>query len=75
MLYFLLTLFAIFGLGFLYLVKKIDKKALKDPSYYELTLFLGSGGHTGEMCELVRGFHFTKANKINILIGSTDKAS
>lgn len=54
---------------------KINRRALNDPSYYEITILLGSGGHTGEMCELVRGFQFSKANKINVIIASTDRAS
>lgn len=53
----------------------INRKALKDPSYYEITILLGSGGHTGEMCELVRGFQFNKTSKINIIIASSDRSS
>lgn len=75
MLEILLGAFVLFLFLALYLVRKIDKKAIRDPKYYELTILLGSGGHTGEMCELIRGLHFSKSHKINIVISSTDKTS
>ncbi len=66
---------AILALVLSFIALKVNKKHLNDLNYYEVTLLLGSGGHTGEMCELLRGFHFNKAQKINVLIGNTDRSS
>lgn len=47
----------------------------KDRNYYELTLFLGSGGHTGELCEMLHNFKMRKVARVNVLIASTDRSS
>lgn len=40
------------------LIFKKDWKKYSNISYYEITLFLGSGGHTGELCAMLEGFYF-----------------
>lgn len=64
----------LFGI-LIFIALKIKSKRIKNPKYYEITLLLGSGGHTGEMMELIRGLHFDKVNRVNVLIGKSDRAS
>lgn len=54
---------------------KVDWKKYKDSGYYEITIFLGSGGHTGELCQLLNHFKLDRVNKLNVLITSSDKSS
>lgn len=42
---------------------------------YEVTIVLGSGGHTGELCHLLGSFDFARAATINVLIANTDRSS
>lgn len=49
--------------------KRIDKQ------YYEVTILLGSGGHTGELCEMLHNFKMERLSKMNVLITATDKTS
>jgi hypothetical protein len=54
---------------------KVDWGKRKNANYYEVTLFLGSGGHTGELCQLLHNFKMNKVTQLNVLITSTDKSS
>lgn len=52
-----------------------DSKAKKQQKHYEITVLLGSGGHTGELSLLLKNLQFSKADRLNVLITSTDKSS
>ncbi len=54
---------------------RVDWRKYRDRGYYEVTLFLGSGGHTGELCQLLNGFKLDKVNKLNVIITESDKSS
>lgn len=54
---------------------KVDWSTRKDKQYYEVTILLGSGGHTGELCEMLHNFKMEKLSKLNVLIAVTDKTS
>lgn len=54
---------------------KVNWKKYKDRKYFEVTLFLGSGGHTGELCQLLNNFKLERVDKLNVLITSSDKSS
>lgn len=43
--------------------------------HYELTILLGSGGHTGELTLMLKNLHFEQLDKLNVLITSNDKSS
>lgn len=34
----------------------------------QICIFLGSGGHTGEMLEIIQGFDFNKFKKLSLII-------
>ena len=73
--YIISTIVIILGLLLAFIAMRVDKKALRNKGYYEITLFLGSGGHTGEICELLKGFSFAKVMRINILTAQNDSSS
>lgn len=54
---------------------KVDWSKRKDKDYYEVTILLGSGGHTGELCELLHNFKMERLSKLNVLITASDKTS
>lgn len=54
---------------------KVDWNKRKDKQYYEVTILLGSGGHTGELCEMLNNFRMERLSKLNVLITATDKTS
>lgn len=54
---------------------KVDWSKRKDKKYYEVTILLGSGGHTGELCELLHNFKMERLSKLNVLITASDKTS
>lgn len=55
--------------------RKRDKNRSSNASYFEITVVLGSGGHTGEMCLLLKKFNFVKMNKMNVIITQSDSSS
>lgn len=59
----------------LQLAKKVDRAKLSNTNYYEITIMLGSGGHTGEMCELLHTFDFNRVGLVNVLLTSNDNNS
>lgn len=66
---------AIVAVGWLAIASRVDWSKRKQQGYYEITLFLGSGGHTGELCQMLHGFKMDKVSLLNILITSTDRSS
>jgi hypothetical protein len=52
-----------------------DSKAKNQKKHYEITVLLGSGGHTGELSLLLKNLQFNEAHRLNVLITSTDKSS
>jgi hypothetical protein len=66
---------AIVAVGWLLIAVRVDWSKRRQPDYYEITLFLGSGGHTGELCQMLHNFKMDKVTLLNILITSTDKSS
>lgn len=54
---------------------KVDWSKRRDRQYYEVTILLGSGGHTGELCEMLHNFKMEKLSKLNVLITASDKTS
>lgn len=66
---------AIVVIGWLIVASRVDWRKRKQQGYYEITLFLGSGGHTGELCQMLHNFKMDKVTILNILITSTDKSS
>lgn len=66
---------AIVAIGWLIVASRVDWRKRKQRDYYEITLFLGSGGHTGELCQMLHNFKMGKVTLLNILIASTDKSS
>jgi hypothetical protein len=55
-------------LGWTILYLKSDRRKYSSLVYNELTIMLGSGGHTGEICELLKNFHFEKVQVLNVLM-------
>ena len=41
----------------------------------QTVILLGSGGHTTEMCEMVREFRFNDCEKVFVITGTSDKLS
>ena len=70
---FLLGLITIMGTVWVSL--RLTNKGLKDPKHKEVIILLGSGGHTTEMCLLLRKFHFDKVSRTHVIITKTDKSS
>lgn len=66
---------AIVAVGWLAAASRVDWSKRRKSDYYEITLFLGSGGHTGELCQMLHHFKMDKVTLLNILITSTDKNS
>ena len=58
-----------------FIASKVSWMKYKDKDYYEVTILLGSGGHTGELCQLLNHFKLDKVNRLNVLITTTDKSS
>lgn len=58
-----------------FIASQVNRQLLGNSRYYELTVFLGSGGHTGEMFEMLKNFDFRKVDKINLLVGHSDRSS
>jgi hypothetical protein len=54
---------------------RVDRRALHSKDYIHITIFLGAGGHTGEMCELFKGFKFDRVSKISIISANRDNSS
>lgn len=65
----------VLALAWAIIAMRVNWKKRKDEGYYELTLFLGSGGHTGELCQMLHNFKMQRLSKINVLITSTDRSS
>ena len=55
------------------LLKRRAKSKKKDQQ--TVLILLGSGGHTTEMCELMREFNFKKCAQVYIISGTSDKLS
>ena len=41
----------------------------------QICIILGSGGHTTEMCEILRHFNFHKCHKVTVITGTSDHLS
>jgi len=71
----LLVAFVLLGVVWAIVATRVEWSKRKDGKYVEVTLFLGSGGHTGELCEMLHDFRMQRVGRVNVLITSTDRTS
>lgn len=54
----------------------ISRRANKLRNYKtNVCIILGSGGHTTEICEMLRNFTFEKCGKVFVIVGKSDHLS
>ena len=73
---FVIAMVIVTGLILVWLLLLIWAKSSRtDHKAKQIIILLGSGGHTGELCLLLKGFKFDQVSKVFVIVANTDKSS